>query len=184
LTTPHAVELKPYSPRRSNRANSFYWAAVVVALVQFFEEQGQMVSAEYAHDLLVRRNLGEREVMAPDGAVEKLRLETHTLSRDEFSAYVERCIAWLAEWSIEVPDRMQDCLTLAPAGRDGVPLIPLPMRPRRKLHNYFILWEANWNPEPPRDPYLLKPLAGTLMEIVAEWDLSPLEIAAVRGATA
>jgi hypothetical protein len=107
LTDPHAVELKPYSPRRSNRANSFYWAAVVVALVQFFEEQGQMVSAEYAHDLLVRRNLGEREVMAPDGAVEKLRLETHTLSRDEFSAYVERCIAWLAEWSIEVPDRMQ-----------------------------------------------------------------------------
>lgn len=63
------------------------------------------------------------------------------------------------------------------------PLIPLPLRPKFNLSNYFLLWEANWHPEPPRDPYLLKPLAGSLMEIIAEWDLTPLEIAAVRGAS-
>jgi hypothetical protein len=62
------------------------------------------------------------------------------------------------------------------------PLIPLPLRPKHKLDNYFILWEANWHPEPPRDPYLLRPLAGSLMEIIAEWDLTPLEIAAVKNA--
>lgn len=60
------------------------------------------------------------------------------------------------------------------------PLIPLPLRPRTKLENYFLLWEANWHPAPPVDPYLLKPLAGSLMEIVAEWDVTPLELAAVR----
>jgi hypothetical protein len=63
-----------------------------------------------------------------------------------------------------------------------VPLIPLPLRPRHDLSNYFILWEANWHPEPPRDPYLLKPLAGSLMEIIAEWELTDLEIAAVANA--
>jgi hypothetical protein len=62
------------------------------------------------------------------------------------------------------------------------PLIPLPLRPRFKLENYFLLWEASWTPAPPVDPYLLRPVAGSLMEIVAEWELSAVEVAAVRGA--
>ncbi|HCS53265.1 hypothetical protein [Rubinisphaera sp.] len=64
------------------------------------------------------------------------------------------------------------------------PLIPLPLRPKSQLKNYFVLWEANWHPAPPTDPYLLRPLAGALMEIVAEWDVSPLELAAVNAAAA
>jgi hypothetical protein len=62
------------------------------------------------------------------------------------------------------------------------PLIPLPLRPKHDLSNYFLLWEANWHPAPPVDPYLLRPITGSLMEIIAEWDLTPLEVAAVRGA--
>jgi hypothetical protein len=62
------------------------------------------------------------------------------------------------------------------------PLVPLPLRPKHKLENYFLLWEANWHPAPPRDPYLLRPLAGSLMEIIAEWELTDLEVAAVSGA--
>lgn len=65
------------------------------------------------------------------------------------------------------------------SARAMVPLIPLPLRPKFKLENYFILWEASWH-HTPTDPYLLRPLAGSLMEIIAEWDLTPLEIAAVR----
>ena len=67
--------------------------------------------------------------------------------------------------------------------RTFVPMIPLPLRPKHHLENYFILWEANWHPEPSRDPYLLRPIAGPLMEILAEWDLTPIEIAAVRAST-
>jgi hypothetical protein len=63
--------------------------------------------------------------------------------------------------------------------RGMVPLIPLPLRPIKDLANYFVLWEANWHGVPV-DPYLLKPLAGSLMEIVAEWDLTPLEVSAVK----
>ena len=62
------------------------------------------------------------------------------------------------------------------------PFIPLMHRPRHHLSNYFLLWEANWHPAPPVDPYLLKPITGSLMEIVAEWDVSPVELAAVRSA--
>jgi hypothetical protein len=67
--------------------------------------------------------------------------------------------------------------------RAMVPHVPLPHRPKHNLDNYFILFEANWHPEPPRDPYLLRPITGALMEIVAEWDLTDLEIAAVRAST-
>lgn len=62
-----------------------------------------------------------------------------------------------------------------------VPLVPLPLRPKHCLDNFFILWEASWH-SVPTDPYLLRPLAGSLMEIVAEWELTPLEVAAVRNA--
>jgi hypothetical protein len=71
-------------------------------------------------------------------------------------------------------------------GRDFralVPHIPLPLRPKYKLENYFTLWEANWHTLP-RDPYLLRPITGALMEIIAEWDLTDLEIAAVKAGMA
>lgn len=70
-------------------------------------------------------------------------------------------------------------------GRDFralTPHVPLPHRPRHNLANYFLLWEASWH-SLPTDPYLLRPVGGSLMEIVAEWDLTPLELAAVRAAT-
>lgn len=63
------------------------------------------------------------------------------------------------------------------------PHVPLPHRPKFKLDNYFLLWEANWFGVP-RDPYLLRPISGALMEIVAEWDLTDLEIAAVKAGMA
>jgi hypothetical protein len=62
------------------------------------------------------------------------------------------------------------------------PLIPLPHRPKHDPSNYFLLWEANWFPAPPCDPYLLRPITGSLMEIIAEWEVTPIELAAVRNA--
>lgn len=61
-----------------------------------------------------------------------------------------------------------------------VPLVPPQLHPRR-LENYHILWDAVWQKAPPKDPLLLKHLAGALYAVVAHWDLSPLEQAVLRG---
>lgn len=61
-----------------------------------------------------------------------------------------------------------------------VPLIPLHLRPKRGLPNYYILWEAEWEPVPPRDPYLLRRIGkADLWLVVAHWDLTEVERAAL-----
>jgi len=63
-----------------------------------------------------------------------------------------------------------------------VPMIPLDVGPERiDLARHAILWEANWKKEPPTDPMLLRPLAGSLYAVVAAWDLTPLERAVISG---
>jgi hypothetical protein len=62
-----------------------------------------------------------------------------------------------------------------------VPLVPPQLHPRAALENYHILWDAVWTPAPPKDPLLLRHLAGQLYAIVAHWDLTPLEQAVLRG---
>lgn len=50
------------------------------------------------------------------------------------------------------------------------------------LGNYFVLWEVEkWEVVPPRDPLLLKHLAGMLYVVLAEWELTPLEMAVIAG---
>ncbi len=75
-----------------------------------------------------------------------------------------------------------------PEGEDGrnrwralVPYIPPALRPKAKLSNYHIMWEAEWQPVPPTDPFLLKHLGGTLYVVLAQWDLTPLEKAVLAG---
>jgi hypothetical protein len=61
-----------------------------------------------------------------------------------------------------------------------VPIIPLHLRPKRGLENYHVLWEAEWQPLPPRDPYLLRRIGkADLWLVVAHWDLTEVERAAL-----
>lgn len=64
-----------------------------------------------------------------------------------------------------------------------VPIIPLRFRPKRnRLHLYHVLWEVEaWNLTPPRDPALLRHVRGDVWAVVAQWDLTPLEQAVLRG---
>lgn len=65
-------------------------------------------------------------------------------------------------------------------GEAIVPLIPLPMRPRRGLENYHILWEADWRRVIAEDPLLLRRLGkGDLWLVLGQWDLTPVERAAL-----
>ena len=60
------------------------------------------------------------------------------------------------------------------------PMIPSHLRPQRGLANYHILWEAEWEPLPPTDPYLLRRIGNAdLWLVVAHWDLTEVERAAL-----
>jgi len=61
-----------------------------------------------------------------------------------------------------------------------MPIIPIHLRPKRGLENYHVLWEAEWEPIPPRDPYLLRRIGkADLWLVVAHWDLTEVERAAL-----
>lgn len=61
-------------------------------------------------------------------------------------------------------------------GKALVPPVPLHVRPQRGLANYHILWEAEWQPTPPRDPFLLRRIGeGDMWLVVAMWDLTEVE---------
>lgn len=61
-----------------------------------------------------------------------------------------------------------------------LPIIPTYLRPKRGLANYHVLWEAEWEPLPPRDPFLLRQIGkADLWLVVAQWDLTEVERAAL-----
>lgn len=60
-----------------------------------------------------------------------------------------------------------------------VPIIPIYLRPKADLGNYWILWEANWT-RAPSDPLLLRKLTGDMWIVLAAWDLTDVERAALE----
>ena len=60
-----------------------------------------------------------------------------------------------------------------------VPIVPVHLRPKRALGNYHVLWEAEWTKVIPRDPMLLRRITGDLWLVVAAWDLTEVERAAL-----
>ncbi|MGL4611463.1 MAG: hypothetical protein ACRCYY_17585 [Trueperaceae bacterium] len=57
-----------------------------------------------------------------------------------------------------------------------VPHVPPGLRPKQGLGTTFILFEVEkWN-EYPADPFLLRHIQGWLYLVLAEWDLTPLEV--------
>jgi hypothetical protein len=66
------------------------------------------------------------------------------------------------------------------SGASLVPQIPLPLRPKRGLANYHVLFEADWTLAPPIDPMLLRRIGKTdLWVVCAAWELTPIEAAAL-----
>lgn len=84
---------------------------------------------------------------------------------------------------IRVPaSSMPKGLTSKNAARALVPIIPAQIRPKTKdLSRYYVLFEAEWEPIPPKDPLLLSRLSGSLYVILAAWDLTELERAVLAG---
>lgn len=73
-------------------------------------------------------------------------------------------------------------------GLATVPSIPPALRPGSHLRNYHLLFEATWRPVRQTrtrmrssDPALLKWMGGDLYAVLAVWDVSPVEAAALEG---
>lgn len=58
-----------------------------------------------------------------------------------------------------------------------VPIVPPQFRPPNSstLAGYHILFEAEWEMIPPKDPALLKHIGGDLYAVLAVWDLTEVE---------
>ncbi|MGH9818397.1 MAG: hypothetical protein ACRD6I_20225 [Candidatus Acidiferrales bacterium] len=71
-------------------------------------------------------------------------------------------------------------------GHALVPMVPADVRPNVDPKKCHVLWEVpawadNRITAAPADPYLVQHLAGTLWVVLAEWELTPLEMAITRG---
>jgi len=65
-----------------------------------------------------------------------------------------------------------------------VPLIPATLLPEsQSLNGYYILFEVEeWNEIPvARDPYLLKRINANAFVVLAEWDVTEVELSVMRG---
>lgn len=73
------------------------------------------------------------------------------------------------------------------SGYSLVPMIPPDVARGRDLAKHFVLWEVDqWadqrlGNQPDRDPYLLVRIAPDAFAVVAEWDLTDVERAIMRG---
>jgi len=131
------------------------------------------------------RTAGEDELHRPRLAIARAHVEWAHLERRReggFTIAEDRWPAPNARFSIR---RFAD--GTLPEGpwigsgtwRAMVPNIPPKLRPKFKLGNYHVLWEAEWlrirEVRAPRDPFLLKWLGGELYAVLAAWDLTEIE---------
>jgi hypothetical protein len=91
------ITIEPEAETRRERANRFYWAAVVKAISV---ETGQDKDTVHAH-LKTLFNSEVRELVSPttgETIEQRIAHTTTTLSVEAFHDYVEQCIEWAASF--------------------------------------------------------------------------------------
>lgn len=92
------VTFKKYRKRRTDAQNRLYWVAVVPELGRFLRDQGESYTDEDAHELMKAKFLRETVVNKQTGeAIGVVIKSTTKLTTQEFSEYIEKCVAWLAD---------------------------------------------------------------------------------------
>jgi hypothetical protein len=158
----------------------------VVAAYRALEEGRKMVSLSEA---IARGDLGEKRM--PKLAVARADFTTVRVSSfaDGSLRYFNKARRKKNTWRVEFPalmGRAADRETPPRVGTANLPYIPPTIRPQDP-ENYLCFWEAQWRvddlprPRPTLvlDPALLEHVVGDLYVVVATWDLSPIEAAAL-----
>ena len=87
LTVSRQQQLKTMSQGR------YYWGVVVRDIADYIGE-----SRDTTHEYLKAMHLPTRHVELLDGQVLQMPATTKTLTVEEFSAYIERCRVWAAQF--------------------------------------------------------------------------------------
>ena len=94
----HRVEVVKDRPRRSDRANRFYFVAIVHPFAEWLGEQyGETFTDEDAHYVLKKTFLSRKVRNPQTGKVLDLIGSSAALSNADFTDYVDKCIHLLAE---------------------------------------------------------------------------------------
>ena len=95
-----AVTFAPYEQLRSQEANAAYWAWINEFCDSGAQDgEGVPWVAGKMHKTFKRMFLGKFIRVMPNGDTEELEATTTRLTAKEFSAYMNRCQAWIAEVS-------------------------------------------------------------------------------------
>lgn len=130
----------------------------------------------------VFKECGVDEKGRPKLAIARASLKVIYLKRHESGRIVfNRDNNWYPRskyWYTDLPAG-----TIAPSQSCGsyksvVPIVPPQYRPKWRLSNYHILFEATWE-DVPVDPILLRHLHGYLYAVLAAWDLTDIERAVI-----
>lgn len=99
------IDLTQYRPRRSDRQNRYYWPCLVQPFAAWLKEQGNEYTTDDAHEILKHKFLRREHIDRRTGEVMTFTQSTAKLDTSEFNEYLDRCAAWLADFTgIEVPD--------------------------------------------------------------------------------
>jgi hypothetical protein len=102
LEGPHRVSIVKWKPRRTDRANRFYWPAIVHPFGEFLREHGNDYTDEEAHQMLKWRFLRKTWVDEATGEQVEFVPSSAKLDTEQFGTYLEQCSAWLAELGVFV----------------------------------------------------------------------------------
>ncbi len=188
-------KLLAYRTQLKKRANNEYELAVkayemvakgqaILNIVDAFQQTG--LGEDLRPKLAIAR--ADRQEVAVNVDVRERRLSFSTHANGFWSA------SYRGDLLVRVPFTFtaeQEKALIASYRKSGfalVPMIPADVRPAKgQDSDYMILWEVEkWanrslTSPAPRDPYLLKHIAGELYAVVAEWDLTELERAIMSG---
>ncbi len=94
--------MRPRKKNRSLNANAYYWAAFIPGWLEWLREASgePWITAEQAHDALVKRVLGAKEIVNKETGevIDDTRPSTHDMDVTEFTQYLDRAAEFLASF--------------------------------------------------------------------------------------
>lgn len=96
------IQMRPRKRNRSLNANAYYWAGFIPGWLEWLREASgePWITAEQAHDALVKRVLGVRQIVDKETGevIDEARPSTHDMDTTEFAQYLDRAAEFLASF--------------------------------------------------------------------------------------